>query len=76
MTEGLRRKLAESAKKKLRSLNSEIIWRLGQSFGTEGEMWAQQEEANEQQRQRDLDEIVERLAGNSDFLEKLRNRKL
>jgi hypothetical protein len=36
MTEGLRRKLATAAEKNGRSLNSEIVWRLGQTFDAEG----------------------------------------
>ena len=35
MTEGLRRKLAGAAEKNGRSLNAEILWRLGQTFEKE-----------------------------------------
>lgn len=35
MTEGLRRKLASAAEKNGRSLNAEILWRLGQTFEKE-----------------------------------------
>jgi hypothetical protein len=33
LPEGLRRQLASAAEANARSLNSEILWRLGQSFG-------------------------------------------
>ena len=35
MTEGLRRKLAGAAQKNGRSLNAEILWRLGQTLEKE-----------------------------------------
>jgi hypothetical protein len=35
MTEALRRKLASAAEENARSLNSEILWRLGQTFDAE-----------------------------------------
>ena len=35
MTDGLRRKLVSAAEKNARSLNSEILWRLGQTFDEE-----------------------------------------
>ncbi len=36
LPEGLRRKLVQEADQNARSLNGEIVWRLGQSFGTVG----------------------------------------
>jgi hypothetical protein len=48
MTEELRARLAESAQANGRSMNSEILWRLGQSFGSN--KWA-----------RDVDEQGARL---------------
>jgi Arc-like DNA binding domain len=55
LPEGLRRKLVQEADKNARSLNGEIVWRLGQSFGTEDAALA---EAGEKERARILDEIV------------------
>ena len=37
MSDGLRVKLANAAEKNGRSLNSEILWRLGRTFDEEGE---------------------------------------
>jgi DNA-binding MarR family transcriptional regulator len=48
MTEGLRRKLASAAEKNGRSLNAEILWRLGQTLV-------------EEEREKQDDEILERL---------------
>ena len=58
MTEALRRQLAGAAEKNARSLNSEIVWRLGQSLGTEGNVLISQHEANELERMRVLMKIV------------------
>ncbi len=55
LPEGLRRKLVQEADQNARSLNGEIVWRLGQSFGTMGAALA---EAGEKERARILDEIV------------------
>ena len=77
LPDGLRRKLAQAANKNARSLNSEIVWRLGQSLGAEGAGFFEQHEAFEKQVERVLDEIVhspevqkkfvERLAAHPDF---------
>jgi hypothetical protein len=58
LPEGLRRKLAAEAEKSQRSLNSEVVWRLGQSFGTEGGLLVDQHEAAEKELAKVLDEIV------------------
>jgi hypothetical protein len=49
MTEGLRRKLAGAAEKNGRSLNAEILWRLGQTLEKE-------------ERKKQDDEILETLS--------------
>ena len=49
MTEGLRRKLASAAEKNGRSLNAEILWRLGQTLEKE-------------ERKKQDDEILETLS--------------
>jgi hypothetical protein len=58
LPDGLRRKLAQAADKNARSLNSEIVWRLGQSLGAEGEGFVEQHEAAEKHVRRIIDEIV------------------
>jgi len=58
LVEGLRRKLASSAEKNGRSLNSEIVWRLGQSFGSEGAAWSDQHETSEKGRDNFLKAMV------------------
>ena len=85
MTEALRRKLASAAEKNARSLNSEIVWRLGQTFGTEGNVLVSQHEANEIERARVLkeivhspefrEELVERLAESQVFKDAIREQE-
>jgi hypothetical protein len=60
LTESLRRKLAGAADKNSRSLNSEIVWRLGQSVGNEGDF--EQYETEQARLRSQLDEIVQRLS--------------
>ena len=60
MTEALRRKLASAAEKNARSLNSEILWRLGQTFDEE---WRQGVTEMEDQERRD-EEFLERMRQN------------
>jgi hypothetical protein len=57
MTEALRRKLASAAEKNARSLNSEILWRLGQSLDEEGRQAAEEMEYEEKRDQ----EFLERM---------------
>jgi hypothetical protein len=61
MPEGIRKRLVGEADKSRRSLNSEIVWRLGQSLGAEGEELVQEHESSEERTRRLMDEIVERL---------------
>jgi len=52
MPEGLRQKLEVEAKTAERSMNSEILWRLGQTFGDEWQRFiagVEERERNEQQ---------------------------
>jgi hypothetical protein len=58
LPDALRRKLAAEAEKSQRSLNSEIVWRLGQSLGAEGGVLVDQHEAAEKERAKVLDEII------------------
>jgi hypothetical protein len=58
MTEALRRKLASAAEKNARSLNSEILWRLGQTLDEEG----QQAVAEIEDQEKRDEELLERFA--------------
>ena len=60
MPEALRRKLASAAEKNARSLNSEILWRLGQTLGEE---WGRFVAGMEDQERRDQ-EFLERMKQN------------
>jgi translation initiation factor 2 alpha subunit (eIF-2alpha) len=57
MTDGLRRKLVSAAEKNARSLNSEILWRLGQTFDEE---WGRLVAGMEDQERRDQ-EFLDRM---------------
>jgi hypothetical protein len=61
MTEGLRKRLASEAEQSHRSLNSEIVWRLGQSLGPEGAEFIKDHETAEQHIKRVFDEMVHRM---------------
>jgi Arc-like DNA binding domain len=60
MPEGIRKRLAVEAEESRRSLNSEIVWRLGQSLGAED--LVQEHESNEERMRKMMDEIVERIS--------------
>ena len=59
--EALRARLEHEAKKNQRSLNGEIVYRLGASFGAEGVALAGQFEEAEKEIQKKLQEIVAQL---------------
>jgi hypothetical protein len=61
MIEALRKKLAAEAKANERSLNSEIVYRLGQSLGTEGAEMVKMHESVEQRLMRMFEEIVAKM---------------
>ena len=61
LPDGLRKLLASQAEKSKRSLNSEIVWRLGQTLGPEGAWFIEQYETTEEQLRRKLDELVKGL---------------
>jgi hypothetical protein len=61
LPDALRRKLAAEAEKSQRSLNSEILWRLGQSLGAEGASLVEEYETLDQQVKRKLNEVLERM---------------
>jgi hypothetical protein len=59
-TEALRKRIEEEAKKNQRSLNGEIVYRLGVTFGAEGAALVGQYEEAEEGLRRVLHEIVQR----------------
>jgi Arc-like DNA binding domain len=61
LPETLRKKLAQEAEKSQRSLNSEILWRLGQSLGAEGAAIVHGFDALEQHIRRRVDEVVAKM---------------
>jgi hypothetical protein len=61
-TEALRARIEQDAKKNNRSLNREIVHRLGISYGAEGVELANQFEEHEKEMAKRLHEIVENLA--------------
>jgi hypothetical protein len=66
MPEVLRRRLASEAKANERSLNSEIVYRLGQSLGPAGVEMVKMHETAEQNTRRVLEQIVRELIAETD----------
>jgi hypothetical protein len=66
LTEALRRRLAEEAKANERSLNSEIVYRLGQSLGPAGVEMVKAHETAQQNTRRVLEEIVREIMADVD----------
>jgi predicted Ser/Thr protein kinase len=60
-TEAMRGRIEQEAKKNQRSLNGEIVYRLGTTFGAEGVSLVAQFEDTEKEIAKHLREIVERL---------------
>ena len=69
LPEGLRRQLASAAEANARSLNSEILWRLGQSFGPHEQRLA----AGIEEEERSDNELLNRALENPKLQETLRN---
>jgi Arc-like DNA binding domain len=61
MPEGLRKRLAGEAERAQRSLNSEIVWRLGQSLGPEGAEFIKEHEAFDQKLERAIEEALAKI---------------
>ena len=57
MPEALRQRLATEAEKANRSLNSEVLWRLGQTFGEEWQRFIAGVEDRERRDQENLERI-------------------
>jgi hypothetical protein len=60
-TEALRSRIEQEAKNNQRSLNGEIVYRLGQSFGAEGAELAAQYEQREEELSQAVREIVQAI---------------
>ena len=60
-TEALRARIEQEAKKNQRSLNGEIVYRLGTTFGAEGAELAAQYERRENELTKKLQEIVQAI---------------
>jgi hypothetical protein len=60
-TEEIRARLEQEAKKSNRSINSEIVYRLLQTFGAEGAMLADQFKERTNELAKELDRIVKRI---------------
>jgi translation initiation factor 2 alpha subunit (eIF-2alpha) len=67
MVEGLRAKLVSAAEKNGRSLNSEILWRLGQTFDEE---WGRLTNQMEERQKRDQD-LLERMRNDPELQKSL-----
>ena len=61
-TEGMRANLEQDAKKNHRSLNSEIVYRLGTTYGAEGVALAAQYDEFEKEMQRRFREMMDKFA--------------
>ena len=61
LPEGLRQQLEAEAEKAERSINSEILWRLGQTFGEKWQAFIAGVEAREKAEEEIRQELVERL---------------
>jgi hypothetical protein len=63
LPDALRQKLAVEAEAAERSLNSEILWRLGQTFGAEWQRYV----AGIEKAERDADELRKKVADSPEF---------
>jgi hypothetical protein len=61
MPEGLRQKIEAEAEKANRSMNSEILWRLGQTFGQEWQEFLSRVEAKEKTKQEQIQALTKSL---------------
>ncbi len=68
MPEALRQQLAAEAEKANRSLNSEVLWRLGQTFGEEWQRFITGVEEREKREQELHQKRVERLLQDPEFM--------
>ena len=72
LPEGLRKLLATEAERSKRSLNSEIVWRLGQTLGPEGAHYIKEHETMEERLAQALNEAVKRLIEDKEYIKRLR----
>ena len=75
LPEGLRKLLADTAERNKRSLNSEIVWRLGQTLGPEGEFYIKEHATMEEHLAQALNKAVTRLIEDEDYIKRLTQEK-
>jgi len=68
MPEALRQRLATEAEKANRSLNSEVLWRLGQTFGEEWQRFIAGVEEREKSEQERRETMFEQLRKSPEFM--------
>jgi hypothetical protein len=68
MPEALRQRLATEAEKANRSLNSEVLWRLGQTFGEEWQRFIAGVEERERGEEEHRKKMVEQLLQDPEFM--------
>jgi hypothetical protein len=68
LPEALRKALDAEAEKANRSLNSEILWRLGQTFGEEWQRFIAGVEEREKSEQEHRQKMVEQLLQDPEFM--------
>ena len=71
LPEGLRKLLATEAERSERSLNSEIVWRLGQTLGPEGAFYIKAHATTEELLAQALNKAVKRLVEDEDYIKRL-----
>jgi hypothetical protein len=71
MPEALRQRLATEAEKANRSLNSEVLWRLGQTFGEEWQRFIAGVEKRERTEQEFRQKMVEQLLQDPEFVARI-----
>jgi hypothetical protein len=71
LPEGLRKLLATEAERSKRSLNSEIVWRLGETLGPEGKHYVKEHATMEEQLAQALNKAVKRLIEDKEYIKRL-----
>jgi hypothetical protein len=72
LPEGLRKLLATEAERNKRSLNSEIVWRLGETLGPEGDFYIKEHASMEERLAQELNKAVKLLIEDKEYIERLK----